>query len=159
MALTVHMDQTERMIVQALTGLTVAYGGELGTQPLEVRLPGQPDPQGATVPWARLVAFDEGNLRGNTGIAEDGSSGELVITLNVTSPDVATRANRFALSRAISVLRAALRQDRRRSPVAGQTQRVRFDRLRSGIDPDPDRSDGERTGYVVATAIVSIATD
>lgn len=160
MALTVTASDTSRMLHTALNAIgTVAYGGSIGTVALPVFYDNNEDPAGRTAPWARFVASDMGDIEGNTGLARDGSQAPLVCTVNVTAPAAATLANYFALEIALDAVADALRADQSRAPETGQTQRIHWDMVRIGVDPDPDETTNERTGFVVATGIVSRTTD
>lgn len=159
MALTVAADFVERMVHDALAGLTVAYGGDLGTQALPVYDDGQEDPPHPDYPWARLVAIDTGEIEGGTGCADDGSSAPVVVTVNVTAPAAATAQNYYALSQALARITEALREDQSSTPDTGQTQQIHWDTVRPGIDPGPSETVNLRTGFVVATGIVSRTTD
>lgn len=159
MALTLTASGCERMIHTALTGLTVAYGSPLGTQSLPVYNDGDEDPSHPTLPWARLVAIDIGEIEGNTGLANDGTTASIVVTVNVTAPVQATATNYYALPMALDAVVAALRVDQSRTPASGQTERILFDMVRPGIDPGPSETVNLRTGFVVATGIVSRAVN
>lgn len=153
--LIVSMREIEAAVTTRLQGITVAYGSPLGTQTLRIYFEGEANPEGATVPWGRLVSVIEGDLTGGRGLANDGSMVPITVTVNLTSPDTVTQQSNRFLPMAIDAVSARLSDDISRVPVAGQTQWLRFVGLQRGVDPNPDDSIFERTGYVVASALVT----
>lgn len=157
--LTTSMNHAERMIVAALQTLTVAYGSPIGTQSLRIYFDGEADPQGETKPWGRLVSIRGGEIRGNSGRAAEGSDQPITVTVNLTSPDAVTVQNLFAIGMAVDAVAQRLRQSFSRVPASGQTQWIRFDSVQTELDPNPDQSQRERTGFVLASGILTRNTN
>lgn len=119
---------------------------QIGDSDMVKRYPGEPLPVDAAIPWVHLFAVDERSV-GRTVGPSDTAGGDvqdgqrIVLALTIGVPDSATRASLFALSRAISRVRAALET----VMLSDGVHHVRLFGFEASPDPVPDDSARVRT--------------